>query len=222
MFFANITKNNLINLAKYDSKSDVRSEALSKLAGLKDKKLTQLFVNAVATDSSYNVIREALYALEDIDSAAALTAAVKLENENETPILIAVSHVFSLFGGAAENNYFTSKLNDKSIESFATLTYNYGAYLARINDDAIRESGINFLLDRAKNLPLSWDRYTAMKATESALDGFKTERENTSDQKRKDELDAKIKLLENKIQHVKDNEPDGTIKDYYYLHNDEK
>lgn len=195
-------KNNLINLAKYDPKSDVRADALDKLTEFNDKSLADVFAHAMA-DSSYNVLRTALYALEDLDSAKALSEAIKLQNETAQSMVNVVSDVFSKYGSAAQNSYFVTKLNDKTLESTTTLTYHYGKFLKFVNDDAVRESGFNLLLDRAKTLTDSWDRYTAMKACEKAFNGFK----NLSEEKKKMMLDS--------IKAVKDAETDETIKEYY-------
>ena len=67
----------LVDLAKNDPKRTVKAAAIAKLGQFKNPAYAGLFKTAV-NDSSYTVSGNALEALSDIDSAAALNEAKRL------------------------------------------------------------------------------------------------------------------------------------------------
>jgi aminopeptidase N len=71
------TESLLADLAKNDPQRPVRAVAISKLGQLKNPAYASLF-NAAVNDSSYTVSGNALDALSNVDSAAALNAAKRL------------------------------------------------------------------------------------------------------------------------------------------------
>jgi aminopeptidase N len=99
-------KGELIRLAEQDPKSLVRAEAIVILSdNFKNRDLMPLYVNALK-DSSYTVISDGLYAIDNLDSTEAMKIAAGMESEKNKQVQLAVMHIYSRNGGDANNDFF--------------------------------------------------------------------------------------------------------------------
>lgn len=100
----------LKSIAKNDSISSVRSQAIQTLAGLlSQSELEQLCEEVIEKDQSYMVINAALTQLAKVNSSSALSYAKKLENEKSSAMMAGIAMLYAK-NGVAENMAFYEKI----------------------------------------------------------------------------------------------------------------
>ncbi len=135
-----LTKNKLIEIARKDPKSLVRSEAISFLSdNFKDQDLGSLYKDALK-DSSYAVISGGLYAINKLDSTQSVKIAKTMESEKNKQILFALMYIYSR-NGSDENADFFLQSRDKFTGPWRINYVSvYGDFLKRCSDESINKS----------------------------------------------------------------------------------
>jgi aminopeptidase N len=119
-------------LAKSDSFSSVRKEALEKLSKSTSAKNYAMLFQISTGDSSYEVAAAALKALTEVDSKKALAFAKQFEAEKNYNIAGAVADVYAKEGDSTYQSFFDRKL--RSVGGFAKYYafYYYANFLTRM------------------------------------------------------------------------------------------
>ncbi|HEY4799111.1 MAG TPA: HEAT repeat domain-containing protein, partial [Bacteroidia bacterium] len=156
-------KGKLVELAKKDERSTVRSLAIDNLAAnYKDQDLIPLYRNGV-NDKSYLVEGSSISALAKNDEKEAMKLAGQFESEKNPSMLLSVAQIYSLYGNDSNNPFFTrlsQKMNGWENISFANT---YTEFLKRCSDDTIT-AGIKILENIARNEENNrWVRYFGQK-----------------------------------------------------------
>ena len=204
-------RNLLINLAKSDKSSLVRSDALSKLADLEDEDLLALFEGALK-DSSYKVLATALNAIKDINAKTAYTSAHELENEDNSQVANIIANLYSEQGDESAYGFFEKKLTDATNDSKYLMMSYFGTYLARMLIPA-QKKGLELLYTAASKEGSWWARMGAMNAINKVKDALEE----------KDDPDSKAlsEEIEKKVKEIKAAEKNSTLQGIWGTHDDE-
>lgn len=155
-------KEKLLYLAKNDSVSKVRGDAISMLAKYfkTDAAAIGAMTNGV-TEESYYVIGKSLGALSKANPEDAMKFAKTLQNDENSRILGSVAAIYAEHGGAEENDFFI-KAADK-MEGFEMYGFimTYGKYLKKQSPKTV-EASLPVLTDVAKNASPWWVRMTGI------------------------------------------------------------
>ncbi|MDG1476029.1 MAG: M1 family metallopeptidase [Vicingaceae bacterium] len=157
-------KNKLLALAKNDSDSKVRGDALSALSiHFKDDEAVKKALVDGAAEESYYVIASALEGLSATNYEDAMKFAKSFETEKNSDIQSSISNIYATHGGKAQNAYFTEKI--KNTEGFGrySLVSNYGKYLKNQDNETVK-SALPILKDVALNEDTWWIRLTGINA----------------------------------------------------------
>lgn len=152
------------NMAKADPHSEVRGMAIGKLASWKDTAAVRIAVEAMETAKPYAVISAALQAVAELDPAAGVAAAQKLESENSEDIILAIGSIYADGDDLSRLGFFTAKLNE--VDGYGALSF-YSDYQRLLMRGSVEEmkDGAEKLGAIAKNMKQSpWRRISAGKA----------------------------------------------------------
>jgi len=109
-------------LAQNDSHSKVREGALSYLIAAESPELANILPTILKKEKVYSVIGTALFALQQVDPAAAAVSAEMFEKEADNPsILAAVGGIYALQGKAEKLSFFENnfdKIDGPSVMDF--------------------------------------------------------------------------------------------------------
>ena len=154
----------LLSLAKNDSNSKVRGNAIAALAKYfkNDKAAHEIMIAGVA-EQSYYVIGKSLSALSKSHPDDAMKFAKTFENDENGQISSSVSSVYAAHGGSEQNAFFIKKA--EKIDGFEKygFTLTYAKYLKK-QDHKTVEGGLVLLEDVAKNEKTWWLRMTGINA----------------------------------------------------------
>jgi len=205
----------LKKIAGTDKHPKVRTAALNKLGGLKDKEYTDLFQEALK-DSSYAVVASALTALGDVDGEKSLRAAKKLESEKSNKVISAIAQVYGSAGDEKETGFFTKNLETSSSGLRYQLCTPYADFLKRMDGKTL-DKGINQLSDIAQNDKTWWVRYAAAKGIKRLKEGLedKKARLADNDSRKASDLDKVISSLAELITTIKAKETNEELKKMY-------
>jgi len=182
-------KNTLIDLASNDSSSNVRAEALSVLSSnYKDPSLISLYRKSIK-DSSYKVETEALTGIAKVNKEEAMNAAKKLENTDETTLLLGVATIYMQYGNDSCNNFFV-RIKDKVNSGLEQVEYAaiYGKFLQQCDDTCVNR-GIPIIQNIMENGDNRYAKYYAKNALQNLLSTY---------QDRESDLTSRIKDLKAK------------------------
>jgi len=143
-------KEKLVQLAKYDSVSDVRAEALIALSDLFPNQTNVEIFQTALNDPSYLVVASALGSLAEIDRNKALEEAEKLESTEDNNIIYTISGLYAQETKPKYNQFFLNKLNGLSGFSKYPIIVNYQEYLVSQVGDNLNK-GISELAETARN-----------------------------------------------------------------------
>lgn len=134
----------LAELARKDPKRTVIANAIAKLGEYHKPEYAELFKKAI-NDSSYTVAGNALEALSEIDSAAALGEAKRLSKENNKGALAdAVTNIIIASGDESSadmilSNFEKLPLSQNKFNLLRTIT----GFLGKVSDPAIVKRGVD-------------------------------------------------------------------------------
>jgi aminopeptidase N len=157
-------KTKLIDLAKYDSNSRVRGDAMEALVKYFDKneEIKALLINGVA-EESYYVIEKALESLSKISPEDALKFAKSLENDKNSQIKNTVCYIYAEYGDDEQNAFFIKTASELSGYSKYAFILSYTKYLKKQNNSIITEA-LPSLKETAINENAWWLRLNGINA----------------------------------------------------------
>ncbi|HVA99485.1 MAG TPA: M1 family aminopeptidase, partial [Bacteroidia bacterium] len=196
----------LIEMAKNDSQSTVRSHALKLLsANFKGNDLMTLYKNAM-NDSSYMVESTALLSIAKIDPKQAVALAKNYENNPFGDMDGAIEHLFGENGTEADNAFFLEAAGRSSGFGNIGLAVNYSEFLKNCSDSTINK-GLPILENIAKDPMSKWIRYYGKKGLKSLLSMYNDREDKLNAQLKTNPSDTKLQssLTETKNQQNKIN-----------------
>lgn len=170
-------------MAKNEPHSEVRSAAIMLLAEIGGDNETALSIAKKALSAkAYNVQSAGLQTTYILDSDEGLKAAMSLENEEMSDIMIGVSSIYSAEADAKFLPYFANNL--KEVDGYASFDF-YGNYVDIITQLDIKH--LSGAIENLKNIGIDmgqspWQRVASMQALSSLNTAFTAKEED-------DELD---------------------------------
>lgn len=141
------------NIASNDQKSLVRAKAIEVLGKYKKPENIATFYNAT-TDSSYSISGQALLALRDVDSVAALKQAEKLSVKPARGTLNqAIISTLCRLGGEDSYEFITNKFSTASISDKISMLQNFAFYIGKIQSTENVNKAIDMIVDFRQSLP---------------------------------------------------------------------
>ena len=155
-------KKKLLDLAKNDSDSKVRGDAIAALAKYfkDDEDIKAVLVNGVS-EESYYVIGKSLLSLSKVSYEDAMKFAKSLESEENSSIKNSVCAIYAEHGDAEQHAYFIKTAEGLSGFGKYAFIMNYGKFLKKQNNETVKES-LPILTDVAKNEDAWWMRMTGI------------------------------------------------------------
>lgn len=165
-------KKALLGLAKNDSNSIVRGDAIYALATYfaKDEGVKEACVNGVE-EESYYVISSSLEALSDVSYEDALKFAKTYESEENSDVRYAICKIYADHGEAAQNEYFINTTNEVNVYEKYGVVSLYGQYLKKQSNETISE-GIPTLKKTALDEEVWWVRMIGISTLTDLEDMF--------------------------------------------------
>jgi aminopeptidase N len=202
-------------MAEKDPHSSVRETALARLGATEDKQYAPVAIKAIENDKSIKVVSAGLNALLQLDEAAAMAAAAKLENETDQGIIMALATMYSDKGDIAKLPYFEK--NFDNISGFGQYSYIEAyAALATKGDAASMLTAAEKMKKVAMNdANFFWMRYMATKSINDLHAAISNNIEEESDASKKAEMEAKDAKIIAMLQEIKAWETDARIKNMY-------
>lgn len=150
----------LKDLAVNDPESSVRAAALAKLGKLMEPKdVEPLYVTAVSSDQSYDVISSALSSLGKENPEKAIELAEPLENEKSSKMVSGIAQLYAGYAGPEKYEFFEKAMTGNTLQGYDKLGV-IGAYTGFVSrqDYEIYEKSY----DMYKNLYEEGGMYTQM------------------------------------------------------------
>jgi aminopeptidase N len=214
-------KTKLIQLARSDEKSSVRSEAIKALSKyFKDEDLKTLY-REKTNDRSYDVASEALVSLTVLSPDEGLKLSSELENDSSSYILAVVANVYAEYGGRKQNDFFVRTYPKVKPAYRYEFIMQYGAYLRKADLDIVSD-GVKFIIDKARNAEPWHLRLVAMQSLTSLEESLKTKSEKLATSENKQDAEEAKKIadtLHAAIADIKKNERNQQLKKIYDLRN---
>ncbi len=131
----------LIDLAKNDQKSSVRSYAIQTLSSLGTTNNLESIFEQLTKDKSYNVLQHSLAALAKKNPEHAIILSKKFEDEKNIEVLLEIAEIYSANGTDINQPFFTKVAAKVKGWEEAIFINSYVNFLKRCSDDTIN-SGI--------------------------------------------------------------------------------
>lgn len=165
----------IAEIAVKDTRSTTRSAALSKLAATKDAKWVSTYRQILDKEPAYPVISSAMQALYKVDAEAALVAAKKYENDENSDLVNGVGSIYSESPKPEHIDFFERSIS--KIDGLPSIGFlgNYVKVLSKLNvGDADILTKMSKLKDIATNQTQSpWRRFACAKAISDVRKSFK-------------------------------------------------
>ncbi|MEO1437091.1 MAG: M1 family aminopeptidase, partial [Bacteroidota bacterium] len=150
-------------LAENDPRSNVRATAYGLIGREGSKAEVPFLQNAIQTERPYRCVSEALFALVELDKAAAGKVAATLKDETNGQIIVALGGIFAESGALDQLDYYEER--SKYVGGFSIVSF-YSDYmnLALQGDINIQNRALEHLKATATNYEFStFGRYAALK-----------------------------------------------------------
>ncbi len=183
----------LVNIAKNDPKSLVRASAIAVLGKYKKGTFKPIFMNAI-NDSSYSIAGNALIALSEIDSLAALEKANRFSS----------LHVKGAFSDAIDNLLF-KYANENDFDSLALrfeklpfgnfkfmILQPFSSFLKKVRNTAIFEKGIDMIVSFRDTIPEQFRDQVLPYLNGMILNGIAASKESDSMTEQADYVRSKL------------------------------
>jgi len=204
----------LRDLAKNDPHSTVRATAIGKLATLQDEQVVDIAEHIIENDRSYTTISVALESLIELDSAAALQYAEKLENVESDEIKAAVSTIYANSGDPKYLPYFEENFNSVDGFSVVSLMESYQMLAA----DADAETAMNAmtkLKDIATDMSQSlWRRFGATRAINTMASYYEEQAANIEGEAKMN-YPKLVEQLDALLNEIQEKETDSQLQSLY-------
>ena len=166
------------HIAKEDTKSAVRKEALDKLTESANASKYLALFEASLGDSSYEVVSSALKGLDKADGKKAMAIAKTMENDKNQDIMNAVADVYAKEGDVTYQDFFENRLKTSSGFGKYRLLYYYANFLTRM-DKNIVTSGISTIEQQGLNADNHYISRAAKGSLKRIEDHFEQEKQDT-------------------------------------------
>ncbi|QJD95320.1 M1 family metallopeptidase [Mucilaginibacter robiniae] len=177
----------LTNMAQTDEKTQVRAAALGALATLKASGNTNLFKQAL-NSQSYAVQASALYGLTLIDPASGLTLAKSLEKDSEGDLAAVILNIYTQLGSDAEWPYVYHTYDEIKPQDKVGLVRNYADFIGRLRNPQLVQQSVMQL----QKLGLRYKSQGIAPRIITVLESIKTQRSQQNDQ-------ASVKVINDAI-----------------------
>jgi hypothetical protein len=130
-----------VNIAKSDSKANVRASAIDYLSvNFEDEDLQAIYKNGL-NDKSYNVLGSALVAIAKANPKEGLLLAKQYENEKNTDVLSSIAELYANNGTAANNDFYVQ--SEDKFKGYSKITFirQYYAFLKNVDNDEMSYFG---------------------------------------------------------------------------------
>lgn len=154
------TIDKILDMAKNDPRSYVRSAALEKLKEIDGIEPYAIYEYAL-NDSAYSVVATAIYAIYNNDKKAGLEIARKNKTEDNFNISYAVMSILGESGDATDNGYFIDNFKTASGFDSYFIMLNYEPFLMRMTDSYVINPGVDELKKIAMENENFWMSFTA-------------------------------------------------------------
>ena len=206
----------LINIASFDPKSQVRLLALnacSKYFG--DSTLVELYRKAIG-DSSYTVCASALEKMTKTEPAAALQAALVLQNEDVPELYNALGLTYAELGNSDQYAFFTQALDRRKAGDRYTFIQYFGRFLMRC-DTLHLQQGVDRLVNMAKQEKAYWLKAASIRALDSLQKHYENRKQQLASSvdmvsiKESEEATALARSLKSKVDAILREEQDPNV-----------
>ncbi|MCW3083198.1 MAG: aminopeptidase 1-like [Bacteroidetes bacterium] len=178
-------KTKMLDIAKNDPKSIVRSAAIDYLvANYKDADLQELYKNGL-NDKSYAVLGSSLGGIAKANPEEGMKLAKQYESEKSVEVLYAIADLYSKYGNDDNSDFFVrSQENFSGFEKIGYITQ-YAAFLKRAKKDETVDKGVSIMEAIAKDENNSkWVAYYAKKSIKDLITMY-DDRESVAEMKLK-------------------------------------
>jgi len=131
-------------LARTDSNTLVRVQAILALAVMKDSNYLPVFTDAL-NSTSYQVQAAALYSIGQISPVMGMQYAKRFETDNAGPLTQAMANIYAAYGGAEQWRFVYDRYVNASLQDKIHLTKHFAAMTGRIEAPAMAQQGISVL-----------------------------------------------------------------------------
>lgn len=168
-------KNRLMEMAKSDPNSAVRSMAIDKLSeNFNDQSVLDLAMS-LSSDSSFEVMSNAIELIGNKNPENALSMCKKLEPETHRRIRAMVAANYSKFGNDEQFNYMLSNFNRNNRSSNYLVVQSMGKYLVRCSSSSNIKTGAMAIANKYS----TFDEWYVRLACVQALSSLNTTLEET-------------------------------------------
>ncbi len=215
-------KNRLMEMAKSDANSGVRTMAIDKLSeNFSDQSVIDLAMT-LSTDSSFEVMSNAIELIGNKKPEAALTMCKKLESESHRRIRAIVASTYAKFGNDDQFNYMITNFNRPNGSSNYMAVQSLGRYLVRCKNPNNIKTGAAAIANKYSQFDEWYIRLACVQAlttlSESLEDSIKKYSEG-GDVIHSAELLPIKNEISDKINELKKNEKDETLLKIYNYKN---
>lgn len=184
-------KEKIMQMAKSDPRSYVRSSALNKLKEITGIDAWSVY-NAAMNDSSYNVVATAMTLIYNNDKKKGLELARTYKTEANDNLSYSIMGILSDGGEAIDNDYFLAKFKEASgFEVYYVLMY-YEPFILRMTDSYIIKKGVDELKKIASDQSSFWMSFTAVNTLSSMATTYQDAINNTTDLQMKQSLQSAL------------------------------
>jgi aminopeptidase N len=181
----------LISMVQTDNNNLVKAASINALAGLKASGNTNLFKQAL-NSQSYAVQASALNALAQLDPASALTLAKSVEKGSDGQLAQSILNIYAVNGTDAEWPYVNSKFDEADVQGKFAVMRSYVAYVGRLQKSEYAQQGI----EQIKAVGVRYKQYGIASALVNFLQTIKDQRAKMNDTASVTAADNAIKQLQ--------------------------
>ncbi|MBL7815249.1 MAG: DUF3458 domain-containing protein [Saprospiraceae bacterium] len=165
----------IAGIAVKDTRSTTRAAALSKLAATKDAKWVSTYRQILDKEPAYPVISAAMQALYRVDANAALEAAKRYENDDNSDLVNGVGSIYSENPKPEHVDFFERSLS--KIDGMPSIGF-LGNYVKVLNKLNTSDSDVLAKMGKLKDVALNptqspWRRFACTKAISDVRKSFK-------------------------------------------------
>ncbi len=190
-------KNKIIDMARNDPRSYVRSTAVAKLKHINGIDAYSVY-NEALNDSSYTVMATGLSMIYQNDEKTGLELARKYKTIDNYNMDQTVMGILGESGDAIDNDYFIAKFKQASgFDAYFVMIY-YEPFILRMTDSYVIKPGIDELKKIAADLDNFWMAFTASGVLSSMSTTYQQKLETEMDPQIRASLQASLDYL-NKV-----------------------
>lgn len=202
-------------MAAADPHSRIRADALATLMEAGDSSSVDIAINAIETDSAYNVISAGLDLLLEFDRPTALRYAQKLEDTESSSILGTISFLYAESGDREYLSFFQKKMD--FVDSYDAISFftSYGELVGQFSPEEAMAAIVpleKITLDLSQS---PWRRLAAMKALNDLRNSYRSRANELETTEAKEELEKIVDHITKIMEKVKGMETDNNLKNMY-------